>query len=103
VDARQREAQQYAARLATTLATQQVSVRELARRISAKTGADFEITRSNVHRLLRGQHVPRSSTRRLLADCLGEASLAPDDEEESLVALLYKAVRLVERRQRVLA
>jgi hypothetical protein len=101
VDARRQEAQEYSARVAASLKRQNVSVRELARRIAASTGSDFEIARNNAHRLLRGQHVPRSSTRRLLADCLNDPSLAPDDdeEEESLVELLHRVLRVVERRR----
>lgn len=65
------------------------------------------ISHRQIVRLENGEHLPSAEHRDLLAEALGldrtQISSGDDDEEEdSLVALLYKAVRVIER-ERVLA
>lgn len=61
----------FASRLAEILEELGVTKRELARRLSADQGVSFETARTNVHRLLRGDHLPTDTTRYAIADALG--------------------------------
>jgi len=60
----------FASRLNDLLVEKGLSRRELARRISESTDVSFETARTNVHRLLRADHVPNESTRHEIADAL---------------------------------
>lgn len=73
----------FATKLNAILAEKQISRRELARRISADTDASFETARTNVHRLLRADHVPNETTRLEVAAALG---IDPSELEEEALA-----------------
>jgi transcriptional regulator with XRE-family HTH domain len=75
----------FAAKLNELLAEKKMSRRELARRLAYQSDVSFETARTNVHRLLRADHVPTESTRHEIADALSidrsefeEAALSGD-------------------------
>lgn len=68
--ARKQAALAFARRLNDLLVEKNVKRRELARRLSAANGSSFETCRVNVHRLLRGDHLPNQSTRLEIAQAL---------------------------------
>lgn len=72
----------FAGKLNGLLAERGISRRELARRWAANTEVSFETARTNVHRLLRADHVPNESTRLEVAAALGIDRA--DLEEEAL-------------------
>lgn len=83
----------FAARLRDTLDTQDVSVRELSRRLSPDNP---EAQRPAIHRWLRGKNPSRRSRRRV-AEALGlppDFFLADDEEEEDPLPSLDDFLRL---------
>lgn len=73
----------FASKLNSLLAEKNISRRELARRLSDANDVSFETARTNVHRLLRAEHVPNESTRHEVAAALG---IDPADLEEDALA-----------------
>ena len=85
---KKRAAVVFASRLRAAMSEQRVSVRELARRVSASEHVSFETARTNLHRLMRAEHVPTRATRDSLTDALSlERGALDEDEEESLAAV----------------
>ena len=77
--ARETDAQRYGKALRGRLEAKGVSIRKLGKLLDPEHP---ETSRSNVHRYLRGQHLPRKKMRRRIAQAIAEAQ--PQSSPENL-------------------